>query len=265
MPQHETAIIDIDAIAERSADRDRMIVRSVSPTTIAWCDGGEDLCRSQIVIHGRQSLMSYIELGRWLVYAKSELGHGEFLGFLEEMGIAARTAQQCMAVAARIADKSFVRQLGSPKAAIALLGMSDDDLDDLDAGVAVGGVDPDGLGSLTAVELREKVRSLKAKTDKGKEQLARAREKIDALHEDIERLTTGDDGDDETEQAHAYRVVGEAIGAVRRFGAALMEIEDATERAHAWLTVSRMVSEIKDDHPQLIDVSLAMAGAAEGV
>lgn len=189
----EVSIIDLPDVVEKrlresdekKADQQRSALRKMLPTGLAWDKGGRELATEAVLSHGRSAAEHLWEMGRWIAYAKTQLDHGEYGKWLAQIGVDRHFAARCVAVAARLPERFNV--VGQTKA-IALLGLSDEQITELDELGIVGAITSDEIERMSVAELRERVRDLKGRVDKGREQLNKMRQRHDEVEAENEKL-----------------------------------------------------------------------------
>lgn len=100
------------------------------------------------------------EFGAYLVLLKEGCAHGEFGQVLERLDINPRSAQQYMAVTRRLSNAKLTSYLdgGNLTKAVELLGLDDDQIDELAEAGATGELTLDDVARMSVKELRAAVR-----------------------------------------------------------------------------------------------------------
>ncbi len=142
----------------------------------------------------------WIRVGSRLIVAKAHEPHGEWLPFLERVGIAPRTAQAMMAVARKFGGikNATVAHL-APTKLIALLDLDDDEIEQLAGGEALDGLgDLDEIDRLPVAEVKKRLRARNRQIKEGMAQVERLQARIAELEEEQEASTPALDPTDET-------------------------------------------------------------------
>jgi hypothetical protein len=111
---------------------------------------------------------SLLEIGKRLALVKLHEDHGKFLAFLEKHSLGRRAAEYAMASARKFANSQSIANLGVTKM-IALSVLDDDDIQKLEAGGDVAGMNLDDIDRMSTRELRENLRKEKEQVKKEKE------------------------------------------------------------------------------------------------
>ncbi len=140
----------------------------------------------EIRFYLNRSCEAMLEAGRRLVQAKENEPVGQWLGLLNDINIAPRTAQQLMQAAVKFTGgaRAKLADLGRTKL-LDLMVEDDDDLDALADGGTIAGLTLDDVDKMTSRELRQKLREERLKKDEEREvlekMLADKSKKIDQL------------------------------------------------------------------------------------
>ncbi len=118
-----------------------------------------DLLTEEILFYKRQAGGAIIEIGKRLLEAKAQLGHGEWLPWLrEKVDISERSAQNFMRLAREYSKSADIADLGASKA-LALLALPESERADFAAEThTVNGVEKTA-SEMTARELREAIQA----------------------------------------------------------------------------------------------------------
>jgi hypothetical protein len=131
--------------------------------------GGEEYERLRVMEEVRSylelSAKAIIETGKRLILIKAHEENGAWLSTLEQMGIDQRFAQRSMYAARKYGQYDNLSHLGYSKLQ-ALEELTEADVEKLDAGDSVAGIDLDDIDRMTAKELRESLRKEREKREK---------------------------------------------------------------------------------------------------
>lgn len=116
-----------------------------------------------------QAASSLIELGKQIILLKAHEPHGQFLAAIEELGMAARSAQYAMTAAQKFSNAQTSAHLSSEKIR-ALTVLDDDSIKTLEDGGELKGVGTlDDVERMTVRELRSALRVEKKKRKEERE------------------------------------------------------------------------------------------------
>lgn len=116
-----------------------------------------------------QAASSLIELGKQIILLKAHEPHGQFLAAIEELGMAARSAQYAMTAAQKFSNAQTSAHLSSEKIR-ALTVLDDDSIKTLEDGGELKGVGTlDDVERMTVRELRSALRAEKKKRKEERE------------------------------------------------------------------------------------------------
>lgn len=134
-----------------------------------------DLITEEILFYKRQAGGAIIEIGKRLLEAKAQLGHGEWLPWLrEKVDISERSAQNFMRLAREYSKSADIADLGASKA-LALLALPESERSGFAAEThTVNGVEK-SVQEMTARELKEAVEARDRALREAREAEARAR------------------------------------------------------------------------------------------
>jgi hypothetical protein len=143
---------------------------------------------NEIRFYQQQMGESLIEVGRRLVRIKKNEEYGDFLQVLDNVGMAARSAQYAMTAARKFANTPTLAYLGDSKIK-ALTVLDDDSIQILEDGGEVKGVTLDDVEKMSVRELRETLRKERDKRKKEKnvqeDAIAKKEEKINELEQKL--------------------------------------------------------------------------------
>lgn len=227
-------------------------LRRVWPTDVPWEQGGRVLALEAVRTETKECADRLVKIGRWLAYAKSQVKHGEYKAFLNEAGLSKRFAWECVSLALRMPE--LAGHL-APSKAIALLGLSDEQIAALEAGEEVGGLKADAINLRTVRELDAVVKRLNANLEKGKEQFVKERERRLAAEEAVEDLRdTNARLQREAERSAKFTAsVAAALRAVTSIERAITDEQQISpEHAHTMFTqLQSALSALRERHPHL--------------
>lgn len=120
----------------------------------------------EIRFYQRRTVEAVLEAGKRLVLLKELAGHGEFLMSLERLDIAPRAAQKLMQATLKFANAPSTALLGLPNLnqgkLIELLVLDEEEIQALDQGDTVRGLQLDDIDCMSVSELRRALRTAKA-------------------------------------------------------------------------------------------------------
>ncbi|MBX3352110.1 MAG: DUF3102 domain-containing protein [Phycisphaeraceae bacterium] len=226
---------------------------------VPWDQGGRILTEQTVRLNASVVAEGCVQIGRSLIYAKGQLAHGEWMPWLEEQGIDARHAQRMMLLAARFADFPALANLSRTKA-VALLGMSDDQLQQLNDGSVVDTLRLDAIEKMSARELQAEIKRLKKREEKGKEQLAKKDERIEQLEAERDAAR----GLSLNADDRLLALLGRLKLDLEDFERLIRETRDGESATRIWAHAFSALREIRDANLDLISLgALFAAGAAE--
>lgn len=118
---------------------------------------------SRAKFYRAQAANSFVELGKQILLLKHHEPHGQFLVALEELGLAARSAQYAMTAAQKFSNTQSTAYLGSEKVR-ALTVLDDDSIKTLEEGGDIAGIGTlDDIERMTVKELKTALREEKKK------------------------------------------------------------------------------------------------------
>ncbi|ANJ66045.1 hypothetical protein A9404_00415 [Halothiobacillus diazotrophicus] len=128
-------------------------------------------------------------LGARLLLLKEQCGHGEFIACLERQGIELRLAQRTMKVTERFSKTGTFPLLEklSKTALLELAVLDEEEAEDLANGMAVRGIEPDEMDTLSFKELRKRLREAKADAAAKDRLIASKNERLDTLETELGR------------------------------------------------------------------------------
>lgn len=243
---------------EREYHETQRLLAPFDPGT-PWDQGGRRVAEETIRVHASMMAESWIQIGRALIYAKGQLPHGEWMPWLEEQGVSWDTAKRMMLVAARFANHPALHNLSRTKA-VALLGLSDDQVAELNDKSAVDTLRLDAIEKMSARELQAEIRKLKKREEKGKEQLAKKDERIEQLEAERDAAR----GLSLNADDRLLALLGRIKLDLEDFERLIRETKDGVSATRVWAHAFGALREIRDANLDLISLShLYTTGAAE--
>ena len=244
---------------EQAYDESRELMRPFDPG-IAWEQGGKEFCEASIRVHASAAAECMIEIGKALIWAKSQLDHGQWRDWLAEQGLSKDSAARSIALANRMADHSALRGLSKTKA-VALLGMSDEQLDELNDKGVVETLKLSDIEKMSARELQSEITKLRARDEKGKKQVDDLKKKIDSLEGELNTARgLAPDADD-----RFLALVGRFSIDLDEFRSLIRETKDSASATRVWAMLLREIRSIRADNVEHIFLgALVAAGDVEG-
>ena len=151
----------------------------------------------EIKFFQRRNVEAVLELGKRLLLLKQITGHGEFKARLESLGMSYSLAVQFMRATTKFTKVQSTALLALPNLnqgkLLELLILDTEEIEALESGETVRGVDLDTVDCMSVSELRTALRKAKREAEEEKaaqEEIRRRRdERISALEEENARLT----------------------------------------------------------------------------
>jgi hypothetical protein len=116
-----------------------------------------------------------LEMGKRLIRVKAHEGHGGFMKTLENLGMAPRSANYAMAAARRFSNSPALANLETAKMKV-LTVLADDEVDKLEKGETVRGMNLDDIGRMSYREVCDNLRKSREQLKKEKEGRKKDRE-----------------------------------------------------------------------------------------
>ncbi|GHV76487.1 hypothetical protein AGMMS49942_13080 [Spirochaetia bacterium] len=123
---------------------------------------------NEIRFYQAQAGESLLEMGKRFIRIKAHEDHGRFLKTVENVNMTARSVQYAMAAAIKFSNTKSISHLGTTKM-IALSVLDDDDVQTLEAGGDIAGMNLDDIDRMGVRELRDNLRKEREKVKKEKE------------------------------------------------------------------------------------------------
>jgi hypothetical protein len=130
---------------------------------------------NEIRFYQEQAGTSLLEMGKRFIRIKAHEDHGRFLKVIENVSMTARSVQYAMAAAIKFSNTKSISHLGTTKM-IALSVLDEDEVQVLDDGGNIAGVNIDDIDRMSIRELRAHLRAEKEKVKKEKEARKRDRD-----------------------------------------------------------------------------------------
>lgn len=173
----DAEFVEMEARAAAEIQADAVVLAQREADLAPYEDGLPfDLQRITQRIHGAgvTVLEEMVNIGKYLIWAKEELERGEFLAWLEsEIGISSQRASEFMRIAQRMIEskvplgRDFLRLAsgGSKKKMLALLDVSNEEIQEAMQMDTFLGKPLDEVGAMSVRELRETLRREKARRE----------------------------------------------------------------------------------------------------
>lgn len=117
---------------------------------------------SGIRFYQRRTAEAFLELGKRLLILKELTTHGEFATKVESLGFSQRSARRFMQAALKFSKSAnlavIAEKIGTQSKLLELVTIDDDELEALASGETVRGIELDDLDTLTASELKAKLK-----------------------------------------------------------------------------------------------------------
>ena len=123
---------------------------------------------NEIRFFQEQAGASFLEMGRRFIRIKAHEDFGRFMKIIENVNMTPRSVQYAMAAAVKFSNTKSISHLGTTKM-IALSVLDDDDVQKLEAGGDIAGMNIDDIDRMSVRELRESLRKEREKVKKEKE------------------------------------------------------------------------------------------------
>lgn len=246
-------------LEEQAYDEARELMRPFEPG-VPWDQGGRTLCESTIRVHASAAAECMIEIGKALLYAKSNLDHGDWRGWLADQGISKDSAARSIALANRMADYSALRGLSKTKA-VALLGMSDEQLNELNERGAVETLKLTDIEKMSARELQAEIGKLRKRDEKGKRQVEALVDKVESLEGELNKAR----GLSPTADDRFLALMGRFSIDYDEFRGLIRETRDGATATRVWAMLLREIRSIRAEHVEHIHLGAVLtAGDVDG-
>lgn len=144
-----------------------------------------DMLEFTVATHMRRTVEAALDAGRALLLLKERVPHGEFEHRLDRLGVAPRAArklmQACLKFANRPSTAVLTHAAGNATKLLELLVLDDDEVQQLADEGSVLGIDLDDIASMSARELRDKLREAREDLAAKDDLIVAKNAKIDAL------------------------------------------------------------------------------------
>lgn len=156
-------------------------------TTIGFNgDTTPDALWSMVEYRQRRSVEDILEMGRGLLLIKEQTPHGEFQAQCAARGIHQRTGQRLMGVALKFSKSdtmSLLKAAGTQAKVLELAVLEDDELEALNSGDSVAGIDLDDVERMSASELRTKLREARADSEAKDQRINKLSDDLNKEHD----------------------------------------------------------------------------------
>lgn len=214
---------------------------------VPWDQGGRILTEQTIRLNASIMAEGCVQIGRALIYAKSKMEHGEWRAWLAEQGVSKDMAARMMSLAARFAEYPALQNLSKTKA-VALLGMSDDQLQLLNDGNVVDTLRLDKIERMSARELQAEIRKLQKREETGKKQLQEKDERIEKLESERDAAR----GLSLNADDRLLALLGRIKLDLEDFERLIRETGDAASATRIWAHAFSTLRAIRENNPSLI-------------
>ncbi|MFT0531628.1 hypothetical protein ACMHYJ_02165 [Castellaniella hirudinis] len=176
----------IDAVQHAEVERMAVILRQFG-------DGVPfEPYRYEMIIrdHLSRSAEAMLAAGRALIVARESLAHGDWMPFIERIGLEESLARRMMQAAYKFCDDKTVKLVqaaGNKSKLFELLVLDDDEIQELTDGGTVAGLEIDDIKRKGVRELRAALRDALEEKKASEKLLADKNEKIDALQTNLEK------------------------------------------------------------------------------
>jgi hypothetical protein len=130
---------------------------------------------NEIRFYQAQAGESLLEMGKRFIRIKAHEDHGRLLKTIENVNMTPRPVQCAMAAAIKFSNTKSISPSGTAKM-IALSALDDDDMQKLEAGGDITGMNLDDIDRMSVRELRDNLRKEREKVKKEKENRKHGRE-----------------------------------------------------------------------------------------
>lgn len=148
-----------------------------------------------IRFYQRRTAEDLLEMGKRLLLLKGLTPHGEFIERIDILGIEKRAAQRIMSATikfSKAATSPLLEAVGNSSKLLELAVLDDEEIDALNAGESVRGVDTDEISSMTVRELRAALRQAGIEKEELKAENAADKELLATRSKDIAKLRTSE-------------------------------------------------------------------------
>ncbi|MDR0441578.1 MAG: hypothetical protein LBI59_11480 [Candidatus Accumulibacter sp.] len=200
-----------------------------------------ELIVRDIAANMRRSVDACLEIGKGLLVLKEACEHGEFIPFVEKLGIEKRLAQRFMSAAIKFSKAALTPLLKAAQTQtklLELLVLDDEQIEELELTGQTGELALDDVATMSVKELRTAVRKARQKEETTDRLLEQKNTKLDeldaALTHRVKNTPPDVIGQEIRKDASSYAYEAEAIlrGKLRAAFAALTEHSDASGIPH---------------------------------
>lgn len=186
----------IDATAEQTAQPDAVQHQEVERMALILRQFGDGLpfdpIRYEYIIrdHLSRSAEAMLSAGRALIVARESMAHGDWIPFVERVGIDDRLARRMMQAAFKFSDDKTVKLIeaaGNKTKLFELLVLDDEEIAELANGGTVAGLELDDIAEMPASALRHALRESREEMKATEKLLADKNAKIDTLQTNLHK------------------------------------------------------------------------------
>lgn len=182
---------DLEAIDERART-----LMEIDKTYGGVAPYQKDRVIAEALFFINQGSESFFEAGKRLILLKEHEGHGGFLKALATIDIDARAAQRMMLVAAKFSNTTALSYLHRSKL-LELAVLDDDELEALDKGGTVAGLQIDEIKRMSLRELQAALKAEREEHEATREQIEAKNKKIDELDKKLTKRSKHQPWDEE--------------------------------------------------------------------
>lgn len=141
---------------------------------------------SMVEYRQRRSVEDILEMGRGLLLIKEQTAHGEFQEQIAARGITYRTAARFMSVALKFSKSdtlSLLKAAGTQAKVLELAVLDDEEIQALESGDSVSGINLDDVERMSASELRRALRESRADAEAKDQRINKLSDDLNKEHE----------------------------------------------------------------------------------
>lgn len=144
--------------------------------------------------HLSRSAEEMLAAGRALIVAKEHLGHGDWMPFIERIGLENRLSQRMMQAAFKFSNAStsthLIEAVSSKSKLFELLVLDEGEIKELSDGGTVAGLELDDIVRMSVSELRKALREEREEVKAKDQVLASRNAKLDQVEAELDRAKT---------------------------------------------------------------------------
>lgn len=141
--------------------------------------------------HLSRSAEEMLAAGRALIVAREHLPHGDWTMFLQQVGLEPRVAQRMAQAALKFSNAStsthLIEAAGSRSKLFELMVLDDDEIQELNDGGTIAGLELDDIARMPVSELRKALRDAREEGKAQEQLLTTKNAKIDKLQADVQK------------------------------------------------------------------------------